>query len=479
MIREFVKKVQEGKIDVVKNTLAALEEIKRIDKENGYFNVISEELALSQAKSLAKIKDKNRLKLAGVIISVKDCICVKGVETRAGSRILNGYTPVFDANVIQRIREQGGIIVGKTSQDEFGFGSFSTNVGLGFRIPLNPHDKTRVCGGSSGGSAGIVANASMLHLSVAESTGGSIACPASFCGVVGLTPTYSRVSRHGLLDYANSLDKIGTMAKSVEDASYLLEVISGFDANDSTSSDRPALINESLTKDCSDMTVGVVKECFEGVDKEIVSIIHKKIDYLKQLGVKIKEISLPITMKYSLSAYYLIVTSEASTNLAKYCGMRYGVCGKLGASFNDYFSMVRSENLGLEAKRRIMLGTFARMAGFRDAYYIKALKVRTKIIEEYKQAFKECDAVITPVMPFIAPKITEVEKLSPIQSYMADILTVGPNLAGLPHISVNAGFFNNMPVGMMIIGDHFMEKNIIKIGSLIEIGQQKEEGKRE
>jgi len=461
-----------------------IEEVKKIDKEYHYFNVISEELALGQAKELG-IEPKGRLN--GMVVSVKDCICVEGIESRAGSKILNGYKPVFDATVIEKIKKEGAIIIGKTSQDEFGFGGFSVNMGLGFKIPLNPFDKERACGGSSGGSAGISQKASFPHVSLAESTGGSIVNPASFCGVVGLCPTYGRVSRYGLIDYANSLDKIGPMGKSVKDVALMLEVIAGFDKNESTTINAPVDMSEIqrisehaqkplvfdkytdfVGKEIKGMKIGIIKEAFgEGTEKGVKEKVKDGISILEKNGAKTEEISLQLTNKYGIACYYLIAMSEASTNLAKYCGMRYGAHEKLEGSFNEYFSKVRSENFGEEAKRRIILGTFARMAGYRDAYYIKAMKVRTKIIEEYKKAFKKFDALVSPTMPIVAPKFSEIEKLTPLQNYMMDILTVGPNLAGLPHITVPVKK-DKMPIGLMLMGDHLEEKKIIQLGSVLE-----------
>ncbi len=464
-ISEFVKKVKEKEIDVVENTKKVIEECKKINSEFHYFNVICEKEAIAQAKEIAE-NPKGRL--AGVPVSVKDCICVKNIETRAGSKILSGYKPTFDATAVERLKEEGAIIIGKTSQDEFGFGSFNTNVGLGFKVPLNPHDKNRVCGGSSGGSAGITSKSDFVHISLAESTGGSIAAPAAFCGIVGLTPTYGLVSRYGLLDYANSLDKIGPMAKSVEDAALILEIIVGHDEKDSTSLYEPFEKYTSYAgKEIKGMKIAVVKEAFgQGIDAEVSKKVKEALHALETKGAIVEEVSLPLTFKYSLSAYYLIATSEASTNLAKYCGMRYGISGKLEGNFNEYFSKIRSENFGTEAKRRIMLGTFARMAGYRDAYYLKATQVRTKIIEEYKKIFADFDAIITPTMPMVAPKIDETKKLTPLQNYMSDILTVGPNIAGLPHLSMNVG--DKLPIGIMIVADHLMEKNLIRLGSAID-----------
>jgi aspartyl-tRNA(Asn)/glutamyl-tRNA(Gln) amidotransferase subunit A len=466
-IREFVKKVQSREIDIVEHTHKVIEEVKKINEEYNYFNVIAEELAIEQAE---KVKKNPRGRLAGLPVSVKDCICVKGIESRAGSRILSGYKPVFDATVIEKVKKEGAIIIGKTSQDEFGFGGFGVNVGVGMKVPLNPIDKERACGGSSAGSGGITQKTSFPHISIAESTGGSIVNPASFCGVVGLCPTYGRVSRYGLMDYANSLDKIGPMAKRVKDVALALEIIAGFDSRESTSLDSPVeTYTQYVGKDIKGMRIGIIKESLgDGVDEAVKSKIWGAIKKLESLGVKYEEISLPLVSKYGIETYYLIAMSEASTNLARYCGMRYGKHERLEGNFNEYFSKVRSLNFGDEVKRRIIIGTFARMAGFRDAYYMKSMKVRTKIIEEYKKAFEKYSLLVSPTMPIIAPKFSEIEKLTPLQNYMIDVMTVGPNLAGLPHMNVTVGFKDNLPIGMLLIADHLQEKRIIQVGSCLE-----------
>jgi len=438
-----------------------LNELKKADKEYHFFNVIADDMAKRHYKRGKKGK------LSGVHMSVKDCICVKGVESRGGSAVLAGYKPLFHATAVQKAIDAGAIIVGKTAQDEFGFGTFSTNVGIGMKIPLNPHDKDRACGGSSGGSAGAVAKVD--NVSLGESTGGSIVAPASFCGVVGLCPTYGRVSRYGLIDYANSLDKIGPITRTVKESAQILEVISGYDEKDSTSIDAPV---EKYTKHvgkAKGLKIGIIKECFgKGVDAGVSKAVKSAIDKLEKTGVKTEKISLPLVSKYGVETYYLIAMCETSTNLAKYCGMRYGAHDKLEGSFNEYFSKVRSANFGKEAKRRVIVGTFARMAGHRDAYYIKAMKVRTKIIEEYKKVFEKYDALVCPTMPVIAPKFKEIEKLTPLQNYMMDIMTVGPNLAGLPHMTVNAGESHKMPVGIMFIADHLKEEMLFRLGGVFD-----------
>ncbi|MBU0962667.1 MAG: Asp-tRNA(Asn)/Glu-tRNA(Gln) amidotransferase subunit GatA [Nanoarchaeota archaeon] len=419
-----------------------IKKIKDINKEYNYFNIVSEDF-----------KNENKGKLNNLLISVKDCICVKNLESRAGSKILEGYIPVFNATVTQKLINEGAIIIGKTSQDEFGFGSFSVNT---YNIPKNPFDKLRTCGGSSGGSAGITKKLSELkieHVSIAESTGGSIACPASFCGIYGFTPSYGLVSRYGLIDYANSLDKIGVMADSLKNIKKVFDIIKGYDEKDSTS------LNKELNKDDKIKKVAVIKESLN-VNPEIKELILKKV---KEKFGTYDIISLPLIEKYAIPVYYILAMAESSTNLAKYCGMRYGASLELKGNFDEYFTDVRTKYFGQETKRRIILGTFTRMAGYRDAYYIKAAKVRNLIIQEYKKAFKKYDLLISPTMPVIAPKFSEIEKLTPLENYMMDILTVGPNLAGLPHISCNAGFSKKekMPIGIMYIADHLNDYKLM------------------
>ncbi len=444
-IKEYLGKVKTKEVSVVKTVEKILQEAKN---SPDHFTVISRSYALEQAE---KIEKNPQGSLAGLPISVKDGICVKNIESAAGSEILKEYRPPFSATVIEKLEKEGAIIIGKTSQDEFGFGGFSVNTK---KIPKNPHDLTRSCGGSSGGSAGFTAFTLQPHMALGESTGGSIANPASFCGVVGLTPTYGLVSRYGLIDYANSLDKIGTLAKTVSDAFLGLYNIAGYDEKDSTSLPQQMLNEKKVKK------IAVIKESLD-VDKEIKDIVLSK---LKNYDT----ISLPIIKKYSIPAYYLIALSEASTNLAKYCGIRYGQTLPLKGDYNEFFTEVRSKFFSKEAKRRIILGTFARMSGFRDAYYLQALKVRTLIINEYKKAFKKYDILISPTMPITAPKFSEIEKLTPLENYMMDILTVGPNLAGLPHLSLNAGFKNKLPVGVMLIANHLEEEKLRDLGEEIE-----------
>ena len=407
----------------------------------------------------------------GIPISVKDCLCTKGIRTTAGSKILENYVPPFDAHVVEKIKKIG-YVIGKTAMDEFGFGTFSMNCAFG--IPKNPIDPSRSCGGSSGGAACITAALpeSIPHIAIAESTGGSISCPAAFCGIVGITPTYGRTSRYGMIDYASSLDKIGIIGKNCFDAAFGLTKIAGFDKRDSTTIDQKEEdYTECLEKDPSKLKIGVPKEYFAGVDEEVAQEIWRQIKKLESLGIKYEEFSLPST-KYALPAYYIIAMSEASTNLAKFCGIRYGETLEIKGDYNEFFSKVRGKYFGKEAKRRCLMGTFYRKAGYRDKYYLKALKVRGHLINEFKSAFQKYDCLVTPTMPLIAPKFTEIAELTPVQHYAMDILTVGPNLCGVPHLSVPVGHSKGMPVGLHIIGDHLQEGKVFQLGSWVEKGNQ-------
>ncbi|MDD1770631.1 MAG: Asp-tRNA(Asn)/Glu-tRNA(Gln) amidotransferase subunit GatA [Methanomassiliicoccales archaeon] len=392
----------------------------------------------------------------GFHFSAKDNLCAKGFQARAGSRILEGYRPPFDATPIARLRAAGGLLLGKTNMDEFGFGTFSTNSG--FDVPRNPFDIEKACGGSSGGAA---AATSLLdgHVALGVSTGGSISCPASFCGVLGLAPTYGRVSRYGLIDYANSLDKVGLLARSSDDLRRYLPIISGPDPKDPTSCVQPPLVldQQRIT------SVAVPEESLKNLSPAVKEGFDSALDSLREMGVGVREVAMP-TLRFALPAYYILATSEASTNLARYCGMRFGVRGtNVSQHFNDFFSEVRSEHFGEEAKRRILLGTYARMVGFRDRYYLKALSVRQSIIEEYAKVFRESDLVLTPTMPFVAPKFSEIKRMRPLEVYQADFLTVPPNLAGLPHLSVPCAYDGGMPIGMQFVAPHWEEGRLLDV----------------
>ncbi|WP_400204079.1 amidase family protein [Methanomethylophilus alvi] len=389
------------------------------------------------------------------LFSAKDNLTSIGFETCAGSKILEGYRPVFDATAIAKMKAARGKLVGKTNMDEFGFGTFSANSA--FEVPKNPFDLDRSCGGSSGGSA---CAAAVLedHVSLGVSTGGSVCCPASFCGTYGIVPTYGRVSRYGLIDYGNSLDKIGLLAMDPHKLSEYLPVISGRDPKDPTSCAQPDLKLEHRKM----TSVAVPKEAVEGISDDVLRAFEDALERLKGMGIDVEYVDMPY-LKYAMPAYYILATSEASTNLARYCGMRYGhQDGDLTLGFDEYFTSFRTEYFGDEAKRRILLGTYTRMEGFRDRYYAKALQVRLGVIDAYKTQFKDHDAVLTPTMPFVSPRFEDISAMSPVENYKADFLTVPPNLAGTPHLNCPCGYDGNgMPIGMQFVTDHWNEDQLL------------------
>lgn len=443
-------------MDTVESVEKSIEEMKKINEKYLCFITTSEDHARKKAKELAKSKKKG--KLHGLIISVKDNICTKGIKTTAGSAILANYIPPYNATVIERIESEGGVLIGKTSMDDFGFGTFNVNVGNGMPIPKNPQDISRSTGGSSGGSGAATAAFSSNHLSVSESTGGSITAPAAFCGVVGFTPTYGRVSRYGLIDYANSLDKIGTMGKTVSEAETLARIMFGKDPKDETSED----IIEKPAKKVK--KIAIIKEMLHGVDERVLkqfwSVVHN-------LGLEVEEVSFPV-IDFSVASYYIIATAEASSNLARYTGMRYGAQEEIHGSFNEHFTSIRSKYFSPEEKRRIILGTFVRTAGYKDKYYLKALKIREKIKHDFEVLFHKYDALLSPSMPVIAPRFDEIAKLKPIEIYALDSCTIPPNLALLPHLSIPSGKISGMPVGLQLTCNSLEENTLFDLGKEVE-----------
>ncbi len=416
------------------------------------------------------LKEVASTELLGLPFSAKDNLCTKNVETTAGSKILKGYIPPFNATAVENLNKAGGILIGKTAMDEFGFGTFSLNSG--FEIPRNAYDPTLVAGGSSGGAA--VATALIeYHVALAVSTGGSITCPATFNGVVGLTPTYGRVSRWGLIDYANSLDKVGVMARYTADTQKIFDLISSYDEKDLTCVQVPKTEKEKrsecVTKNGTPLKLGILQNTLESLQPPIKTAFLQALERLERNYdvITYEEVELK-SLKYALASYYIIAMTEASTNLARYCGMRYGVQpSSYETYFDELFTEIRSQYFGEEAKRRIILGTFARMAGYRDKYYLKALKIRTILIKEYKALFetRQIDAILSPAMPILPPRIADVGKLKPIEIYNLDILTVPPNLCGFPHLSVPIDYYENkIPIGMQIIANHFNESILFEIG---------------
>src|SRR5947209_8414530 len=429
---------------------------------------LSKERALAQAERIDKLAGKGDPlpPLAGVPMAIKDVMVTKGVRSTAGSKILENYIPPYDCTAVARLEAAGAIILGKTNCDEFAMGSSNENSAYG---PVrNPRDLSRVPGGSSGGSAAAVA-ADLAVATLGSDTGGSIRQPASFCGVVGLKPTYGRVSRYGLIAFASSLDHIGPLTKTVKDAAIVLHTIAGRDPMDSTSADVPVpdYVGE-LDKPVKGMKIGVAKEYLgEGLDAEVRSAIEAAIQKLAKLGCEIVEVSLPHT-KYAIPAYYLVATAEASSNLARFDGVRYGYRAQDVRSLSDMYRRTRDQGFGAEVKRRIMLGTYALSAGYYDAYYLKAQRVRTLLTRDFEDAFKRVDVIVAPTSPTAAFKLGEKVD-DPLAMYLADIYTVTANLAGIPGISIPVGVTKEkLPIGMQVFGKHFAESTILRVANAYE-----------
>lgn len=404
--------------------------------------------------------------LNGIPVLIKDNICVNGEETTCSSGILDGFKPPYDATVIKKLKAAGAYLVGKSNMDEFAFGSSCETSCYG--PTRNPWDLARIPGGSSGGSAAAVA-ADETIMAIGSDTGGSIRQPAALCGVVGLKPTYGRVSRYGLIAFASSLDQIGPITKDVEDAALLLGVIAGYDEMDSTSVDMPVPdYKKSLLKDVKNLRIGVPKEYFiKGIDKEVEGSVRGAVEILKGLGAKITDITLPHT-EYAVATYYIVAPAEASSNLARFDGVQYGLRDEKAKDIVDMYIKSRSKGFGNEAKRRILLGTYCLSAGYYDAYYLKAQKVRTKIREDFDNAFKGCDIIITPTSPTPAFKIGE-RMNDPLSMYLSDIFTIPANLAGLPAISIPCGFTGSgLPIGLQIMAKPFDEETIFRAAYAFE-----------
>ncbi|UUX92693.1 Asp-tRNA(Asn)/Glu-tRNA(Gln) amidotransferase subunit GatA [Methanoplanus endosymbiosus] len=392
--------------------------------------------------------------LSGIPIAVKDNICTKGIETTAGSAILKGFICPYDAHVVTQLKNAGAAIVGKTNMDEFGMGT--TTESSAFGPTLNPIDPERVPGGSSGGSAAAVASG-MVPMALGTDTGGSIRCPASYCGIVGLKPSFGRVSRYGLIAYSNSLEQIGPMAENVTDVSKLMGVIAGYDRRDSTAYDHP--YNHTPTADIKGKKIGIPKEYFgEGVNEKVAGTVMDAIAVLESLGAETVECTIP-SMEYALAAYYVTCTSEASSNLSRFDGVRFGPQVGKKREWHAEYRDLRGEKFGEEVQRRIMLGTFALSAGYYGKYYAKACTARDNIRNDFLRVLKDVDIIAGPTMPNVAPKIGELE--NPLEMYLSDILTVPANLAGVPAISVPCGKVGGMPVGLQLISRHFDEEGVV------------------
>ncbi|NQE53499.1 Glutamyl-tRNA(Gln) amidotransferase subunit A [ANME-1 cluster archaeon GoMg3.2] len=464
---EVVEGIKNGSLSCEDLLSNIYERIER-SKLNCYIT-LNKDAALEKAVEVDKRRNEGEYgqkKLLGVPIAIKDSITTKGIQTTCASYILTGYVPPYDAKVIEALKEEGAIIIGKTNMDEFCMGT-STETSY-YGPTRNPHDLSRVPGGSSGGSAAAVA-AGEAVIALGSDTGGSIRCPASFCGIVGLKPTYGFVSRYGLIAYANSLEQIGPMASTVTDAALLLEVISAKDERDSTqvkldnnasTNYRCSWLNDGRSDTIRGMKIGVPKEFIEGVSPEVGKAVWDSVHKFEELGATYEEISMR-NLKYALASYYLLAMSEASSNLARFDGLRYGLRSGKDEDWHSTFSRIRAEGFGEEVKRRIILGTYALSAGYYGKYYLKALKVRTLIKNEFEDALKTHDILAMPTMPFVAFELGERIK-DPLSLYLADVNTVSVNLAGVPSISIPCGSSNELPIGLQLVGKYFDEDVILK-----------------
>jgi aspartyl-tRNA(Asn)/glutamyl-tRNA(Gln) amidotransferase subunit A len=464
-IRELHKQLAKKERTVSEIVETSLTRTKQVQPTIGAFLAIDEEGARAKAKQLEQklATSSERGLLAGIPVGVKDNLCTEGITTTCASQLLANYQPIYNATVVEKLLAADSIIIGKTNLDEFAMGS--SNENSSFHPVKNPWDTSRVPGGSSGGSAAAVA-ADAVPYALGSDTGGSIRQPAAFCGIVGLKPTYGRVSRYGLVAFASSLDQVGPLTQTVEDAAYVLQAISGHDERDSTSVSKevPDYVS-ALTGDIKGLKVAVPREMMgKGVDPQVKTKIEAAIKQLESLGAHISEVSLP-NLEYAVATYYILAPAEASSNLARFDGIRYGV--RKGNDLLDIYEQSRSAGFGAEVKRRIMLGTYALSSGYYDAYYVKAQKARTLIIQDFNRIFADYDVIVGPTAPTTAYKIGE--KVSdPLTMYLDDICTIPINLAGLPAISVPAGLADGLPVGLQIIGKAFAEETVLRVAHAFE-----------
>ena len=467
-IKEASSLIKQKKLSPVELTESILDRIRDKDEKlNTYITVLSEKALESANKAEEEISSGNYLgPLHGIPLGLKDIFVTKDITTTCGSKMLENFIPPYDATVTKKLLDSGAVIVGKNNMDEFAMGS-STETSY-FGPTTNPWDPQRVPGGSSGGSASATA-ASLCLGSVGTDTGGSIRQPAAFCGVVGMKPTYGRVSRFGMIAFASSLDQAGPLTKTVEDTALILNAISGPDPRDSTCVNAPVPDYTAVLKDdLKGLKIGIPKEYFvDGMDKEVEDAAKKAVSVIQDLGAEVIEISLPHT-EYAVLTYYIIAPSEASSNLARYDGVKYGFRAEGVESLRDMYFKTRAEGFGEEVKRRIMLGTYALSSGYYDAYYLKAQRVRTLIKKDFDEAFKKVDAIVAPTTPEVAFKIGE-KTGDPLKMYLSDVLTIPCNIAGLPGISVPCGFSSDgLPIGIQVLGKPFDEETVIHIAHAYE-----------
>jgi len=470
-IHEARDRLAAGEFTAVELTAAVMERIMAVDNDVKAYLTLTPEEALAQARAADERRAAGAdassadTPLLGIPLAIKDVLCTEGIPTTCGSRILENFIPPYDATAVARLKAAGAILLGKTNTDEFAMGSSTENSA--FFTTHNPWDLNRVPGGSSGGSAAAVAADECLG-ALGTDTGGSVRQPASLCGVVGLKPTYGRVSRYGLVAFASSLDQVGVLAKDVTDAAILLEGIAGYDPHDSTSMDEPVHDHTAaLTGDIQGMRVGVPQEYFvEGMQPEVEAAVRAAVDALAGLGAEVQEVSLPHT-DYALPVYYLIAPAEASANLARYDGVRYGLRVEEGG-LDGMYRATRGQGFGPEVKRRIMLGTYALSAGYYDAYYLKAQKVRTLIKQDFDVAFEQVDVIVTPTSPTTAFRIGEKAD-DPLQMYLSDIFTLSMNLAGICGLSLPCGFDDaGLPIGLQVMGPAFGEERVLRVAYAYE-----------
>jgi len=449
-------------------TEALYKRIKAVDKKIGAYLLLTEEEAFRQADQVDHqvAKGEEIGDLAGIPMGLKDILCTEGIRTTCGSRILENYVPFYNGTVVRKLKERNAVFLGKLNMDEFAMGSSTENSG--FQITRNPWNLERIPGGSSGGSAAAVAADECIG-ALGTDTGGSIRQPASCCGVVGLKPTYGRVSRYGLVAFASSLDQIGPITKDVEDCAILMKAISGYDPYDSTSVNVEVPdYKESLVKDVKGIRIGIPNEYFiEGIDPDVEKAVTQAVDHFEKCGARVERISLPHT-EYAVAVYYIIATAEASSNLARYDGVKYGLRTKGYRDLMEMYTQTRAKGFGKEVKRRIILGTYVLSAGYYEAYYRKASQVRTLTRKDFEDAFRQVDVIMAPTAPTPAFRIGEKTE-NPLQMYLSDIFTIPVNLAGIPAISIPCGFSHeNLPIGLQIMGKHFDEGMLLKVAYTFE-----------
>jgi aspartyl-tRNA(Asn)/glutamyl-tRNA(Gln) amidotransferase subunit A len=466
-LHEAREKLRKGQISAQELTQAVFQRISETEESIHSYITLCRDSALEEAKRADALfkTETNPPSLLGIPIAVKDNFLTVGIRTTCASKILQDFIPPYDSTAVKKLRAVGAVITGKTNLDEFAMGSSVENSA--FFVTRNPWDTSRVPGGSSGGSAAAVA-ADQCIAALGTDTGGSIRQPGAFCGIVGLKPTYGRVSRYGIVAFASSMDQVGPMTKDVRDCALMLEAIAGYDQADSTSANRPVpQYSALLSGDIKGMRLGIPKEYFvSGIQPEVEQAVRNAVRQLEKNGAVIEEISLPHT-EYAVAVYYIVATAEASSNLARYDGMKYGHRAQ-ARDLTETYLLSRAEGFGPEVKRRIMLGTYGLSAGYYDAYYVKAQKVRTLIKKDFDDAFKTCDAILTPTAPTTAFKIGEKTE-DPLQMYLSDIYTISVNLAGLPALSLPCGFDSEgLPIGMQIVGKHFDESTVLSVADAYE-----------